>query len=100
MANPVEIRKVLEVINGDHHIEVLVEFKIPYPRILMHLRHLLQIGLIEKEDNMLWLTSAGQAELAKPPVVRPTSEQGDSEMITRIPRVDLETVHLPKTVVP
>ena len=100
MTNTLEIRKVLEIIDGGHEIEGLVAFSIPYPRILKYIRFLLRSRLIEMDNDMLWLTATGQAELAKPPVVRSASARiPDRTDITRVPPLDLGAVHIPKTVV-
>lgn len=100
-ATDIERRKVLEAIEGDREIEDLVEFKIPYPRLLIILRSFLAKNLIEQRDFKLQLTQAGRDMLSIPvPPKSPGRTQSDRLGAAQLPSVDLDAVHVPKDVLP
>lgn len=100
MINTFELGKVLEAVDGGREIEYLVDFHIPYAKALHYLRFALNAGMLKLENEVLQLTDAGRAELARPPMVRTTGARvPDRFDIARVPPLDPEAVHSPKKVV-
>ena len=63
----IEALKVLKCISGGHPVDALVEWQIPYSRVLHYLYSLLDLGQIEILESRLRLTSAGYDTLRRPP---------------------------------
>lgn len=61
-----EVLKVLECIRAGHPVTALVEWKIPYSRILHYLQSLLDSRQIEIQGAVLRLTEAGRSTLRSP----------------------------------
>lgn len=67
----IECRKVMECIRDQKEIELLVEYKIPYSRILHYLRELLSREQIERLNGNWRLTPGGHQTLQTPPEKTP-----------------------------
>lgn len=92
-----EQHKVLIVIRDDLDVDELVSsLRIPYPRLLMHLRTLLADGYIERSGSRLLVTPAGHAALQAPLLGRTNRRLRDPLSDAKTPRLDPGAVHLPK----
>jgi hypothetical protein len=92
-----EKRKVLEIVESSREIDELVEWKIPYVRILRHLRSLIEDGLIEHVDGELRLTQIGRDALSHPPAQGAlVTRKPDPLLAARAPQADEADVHLPR----
>lgn len=96
MLNDTEKNRVLRVVQDGREIEGLVNFRIPYSRILLLLRDLLEDGLLEVAGAELRLTPAGHAALATPPGPgKSIAPPSDPLASARVPRKHPDAVHLP-----
>lgn len=101
MALDPELHALLQIIRDGREIEELVHWKVPYERILRHLRALLHDKLIEYQGFKLALTQTGHEALADPPAVRPPRPATALDPLrdARTAKASLGSVHLPGSVI-
>jgi hypothetical protein len=97
MGTELERRKVLQCVKNARNVEELVDWKIPYSRILTLLRLLVKEELLRYEGAQLLLTEAGEAMLAEEASPEPRALPSPDRLESaRILPQDPDAVHLPR----
>jgi hypothetical protein len=60
-----ERQKVLKVVSEHQGLDLLVQWRVPYARILGHLRRLIDDGHLVRDDGGLTITDAGRVFLER-----------------------------------
>lgn len=98
----VEQHKLLGIVRDELDVEILVDYKTPYPNVLMHLRSLIREGFLEWEgvqgsgNERLRLTEAGRTAVEQPPPQVEHKPREDLLAAARIPARDMTLVSLPE----